>query len=103
MFAGVELGPDVGNPDHPAWPGKPKNCRASGDMYGHWRTRTGRSDESCPLEVAGVREEAPPVRSGEQLVARPRVSDYLAARGEPDTPELTLTREGPYFDPHARD
>ena len=35
---------------------------------------------SVPLEVIRVREEAPPVRSGEQLVARPGVSDYLAVR-----------------------
>src|SRR5206468_11517367 len=47
----------------------------------------GSSVRECPLtvapaslrgsEVIRVREEAPPVRSGEQLVARPGISDHL--------------------------
>jgi len=39
-----------------------------------------RADEGVPLEVIRVRDEAPSVRSGEQLVARPGISDYLAIR-----------------------
>src|SRR5205085_8320633 len=51
------------------------------------RQRSGMSLDGLPASMRGsevirVREEAPPVRGGEQLVARPGISDHLPVRVE---------------------
>lgn len=42
--------------------------------------RAGAFKAACSLEVVRVRDEAPPARGGERLVARPAFSEYLPLR-----------------------